>query len=269
MVQCVDKKSRELCHSKKRCSNKRCELAPDLSVVIPVLNEIKHIENLLDSLRTQKTDYSFEIVLSDNGSIDGTMEYLKRQKDVKLVREKKKGISFARNTAIRVADAPFLAQTDADSQVPENWIQEIGDALIQDKYDMVGGLIEWDIKDPKIRSLMKHRGTNSLETIYKKWKNDKSVPMWFTGANMAFSRKIYNAYGGYREDLNWGEDTDFSVKTIGKNKIKFLPNITIKTSPRRYGETIPDILEGLSLANIRKNLYKLGLSGKVPYERRD
>ena len=50
-------------------------------IVIPSFNEKKYIKNLLNDLLIQ-TFEDFKIIISDNGSTDGTIEYLKKNKEV-------------------------------------------------------------------------------------------------------------------------------------------------------------------------------------------
>lgn len=241
-----------------------------ISIVVPALNERDNIPNLLKSLRSQETEYIYEIVIGDNGSTDGTYEYLSKQPDVTVVKIAQKGISQARNGTILASKAPYLAQTDSDSIVPKNWIQEIGDSLINQKHDMVGGLIEWEIKDPTVKAILSSVGTSTMGQAYEKWKEDHSKPMWFTGSNNAFSRKVFNDYGGLDKDAHWGEDIKFSTSVIKKTEnIKFIPNITVKTSPRRFGNKISDVLEGVFISAFRRKLLPLGLNKKIQYERKN
>ena len=75
---------------------------PAISVVVPTLNEEKYIGRLLGSLSKQ-TFKDFEIVISDCASQDSTREIAKRYPKVRIVIEKKKGISAGRNAGARVA----------------------------------------------------------------------------------------------------------------------------------------------------------------------
>jgi glycosyltransferase involved in cell wall biosynthesis len=59
----------------------RNSLAPDLSIVIPIYNEVESIPKLLDAIATsfQDSDLSYEILCIDDGSSDGSAQLLKQQ----------------------------------------------------------------------------------------------------------------------------------------------------------------------------------------------
>jgi len=56
-----------------------------ISICVPTYNRLIHIKKLIDSIREGIGDYPYEIIVGDGGSNDGTIEYLKNQKDVTLV----------------------------------------------------------------------------------------------------------------------------------------------------------------------------------------
>lgn len=56
-----------------------------ISICVPTYNRLVHIKKLIDSVREGIGDYPYEIIVADGGSNDGTIEYLKKQKDVTLI----------------------------------------------------------------------------------------------------------------------------------------------------------------------------------------
>ncbi len=75
------------------------KLKPIISVVIPAYNEENYIEACLKSLRNQKTNVPYEIVVCDNNSTDRTVEIAKKYAD-KVVYERRQGIGYARNKGV-------------------------------------------------------------------------------------------------------------------------------------------------------------------------
>ena len=67
------------------------------SVVIPTYNRVPFLPSALDSVRRQRfTDY--EIIVVDDGSEDGTCDYLQRQKDrLRILRQSNRGPGAERN----------------------------------------------------------------------------------------------------------------------------------------------------------------------------
>lgn len=73
----------------------------DVSVCIPTYFHEKYITLALESVLTQKTNYTYEIVISDDGSQDGTMdivlEYKERYPELFVVNHNKKNIGIPEN----------------------------------------------------------------------------------------------------------------------------------------------------------------------------
>jgi len=87
-----------------------------LSVIIPIYNEVESIEEILK--RVQETERAWEILLVDDGSIDGTRDLLKEMDGKGSVRvilkEKNEGKGSAVTIGIREAKGEVLLIQDAD-----------------------------------------------------------------------------------------------------------------------------------------------------------
>jgi dolichol-phosphate hexosyltransferase len=95
------------------------EQLPDgLSILMPVYNEIERIERALDATLAVDLPCPFELVLVDDGSTDGTVDYLKNRSFPDNVRvifhEKNQGKGAAVRTAVGDAKLRFCAIFDAD-----------------------------------------------------------------------------------------------------------------------------------------------------------
>lgn len=94
-----------------------------LSIIIPIYNQEKFIDDCLDS--TTKTKKDIEIVLIDDGSIDNSLniikEYSKKDKRVKVYHQENKGVSVARNEGIKKATGEYIAFVDSDDLLTEDW----------------------------------------------------------------------------------------------------------------------------------------------------
>ena len=95
--------------------------APDISVLVPVMNEEGNIRPLIDEITAVYAGRSFEIVYVNDGSDDGTAEELNRAAvAVKQLRvfthESRTGQSAALRTALSKARAPLIAVLDGDGQ---------------------------------------------------------------------------------------------------------------------------------------------------------
>lgn len=103
-----------------------------VSVVIPVYNEESRIKNCLNSLMKQD-DKPDEIIMVDNNSTDNTVSIAKKYKDIKIINEKKQGITPARNKGFNTAKYEIIARCDADSVLPTNWVKQIRKVFSKNK----------------------------------------------------------------------------------------------------------------------------------------
>jgi hypothetical protein len=86
---------------------------PLFSVVIPTYNRRALLENALQSVWNQTfTDY--EVIVVDDGSTDGTREYLTSLAGVTVLTQENRGPGAARNLAIRQAEGRYIAFLDSD-----------------------------------------------------------------------------------------------------------------------------------------------------------
>jgi len=95
-----------------------------VSVVILVYNEEKLIKNCLDSLMNQ-TEKHDEIIVVDNNCTDKTINIVKKYSVVKIIQEKKQGMTPARNTGFNNTRHEIIIKCDADSILPSDWIKNI------------------------------------------------------------------------------------------------------------------------------------------------
>lgn len=117
----------------------------DLSVIIPLYNVEKYIEECLDSILTQKIDYTYEIILVDDGSTDKTAKlvepYLKD--NIKLICQQNSGQSVARNRALYESHGKYIMFVDGDDVLLPDAIQNLMDAAIKNCADIAEGNVIW------------------------------------------------------------------------------------------------------------------------------
>ena len=89
---------------------------PDISIVTPVFNSFRWIELCLQSVRHALKERNYEHIVVDGGSTDGTLEYLKQQKDIRLIPGPDKGMYDALNKGMATARGRILGHLNADEQ---------------------------------------------------------------------------------------------------------------------------------------------------------
>lgn len=115
-------------------------IKPLLSVVIPVYNVDRYIEECLDSILLQ--DYTdFEVVLIDDGSKDRTAEicdmYVERDNRVSVLHKENEGVSKARSLGARIAKGEYLFFVDGDDLIKEGCFKYISEVINKYKADII------------------------------------------------------------------------------------------------------------------------------------
>jgi len=93
-----------------------------VSVIIPTFNRATFLKTAIESVLRQNYD-NFEIIITDDNSQDNTQGVVKEFSDkrIRYIRQKKnKGVSAARNTAIKVSEGEYIAFLDDDDE----WLAE-------------------------------------------------------------------------------------------------------------------------------------------------
>lgn len=95
-----------------------------VTVIIPNYNGLAFMEPCLTALNRQKCR-EFEILVVDNGSTDGSEEWLKEQKIPSIFLDTNTGFSGAVNAGIRAVQTPYVLLLNNDTEVEENFIGEM------------------------------------------------------------------------------------------------------------------------------------------------
>lgn len=114
----------------------------DLSIIIPFYNTQKYAVRCIESVISQKTEYSVEIILIDDGSPDKCGEILNsysHHKNIRVIHQANKGLSGARNAGVAIAQGEYLLFVDSDDLLCDNAVQELLDTAYRDKADIVEG----------------------------------------------------------------------------------------------------------------------------------
>ena len=124
--------------------NARLFEGPELTVVIPTLNERDNIEPLVDLLDAALDEVSWEAIFVDDDSADGTAERIReisrRDRRVRcLQRVGRRGLTTACIEGALAASAPYIAVMDADMQHDEKLLPRMLAILKSEPIDLVVG----------------------------------------------------------------------------------------------------------------------------------
>ena len=99
---------------------------PLISVIIPNWNGAHHLPTCLESVQSQ-TLREFEVIVADNGSIDGSLELLARDyPEVRvLALGENRGFAGACNAGIAAAQGTYVALLNNDAEADPGWLSEV------------------------------------------------------------------------------------------------------------------------------------------------
>lgn len=118
----------------------------DISVVIPLLNEVESLPELTEWIARvmAANNFTYEILLVDDGSSDGSWEMIcdlhRQNQAIRGIKFRRNyGKSAALNTGFEAANGNVVITMDADLQDSPDEIPELYRMVTQDKYDLVSG----------------------------------------------------------------------------------------------------------------------------------
>src|SRR3954447_569082 len=112
----------------------------DVSIILPVYNEVEHLKAEIDRIRAamDASEYSYEIIVVDDGSTDGSGELAATIGDVRVMRFlQNRGSGSARKAGTAAARGRITVWTDVDMTYPNDTIPRLVKEL--DGYDQVVG----------------------------------------------------------------------------------------------------------------------------------
>jgi len=199
-----------------------------LSVVIPCLNEEGTISTLLEGLVTQYWHEPWEVIISDNGSTDATMEIVEKYKDrlpflTVIDASGRKGASYARNMGVKAAKGELIAFCDADDEVAPGWLAAIANGIL--KYGFVASRL--DAEKLSDREALKAKGNRR--------QRDGLIAYYYTDyfphastQGLGIKRSIHESINGFDEAMLGCEDCDYCWRAqFAGNDLHFVPEALV------------------------------------------
>ncbi|HEV8391454.1 MAG TPA: glycosyltransferase family 2 protein [Dongiaceae bacterium] len=179
------------------------DASPDLSIVICTRNRAGQLRGTLDSLLAMKTTRTWEAILIDNASTDGTADVIRLASEseprIRYFREERIGLGAARDRGWREARSALISLTDDDCYVAEDYVDSMLAAFDgRPDVGVLGGrILLFDPDDARV-------------TIDERDYPVEFAPRSFVaagalkGANLAFRREALEAIGGFDPELGAG-----------------------------------------------------------------
>ena len=203
-------------------------MKPEISVIIPALNEEKYIEHSLGGLGRQ-TFRNFETIVVDGGSHDRTVRIASGR--ARIVVERKKGPAAARNAGAAVARGKILVFLDADTRPSPRLLETFANAFESMQIVAATGPI---LPLEKTRRTV-GAGYRFVSVLFVRFSILVGMPS-IVGANFAVRRKEFMKEKGFNESMLTYEDWDLSMRLRKLGRICFLKKAVVHTSVRRINE---------------------------------
>ena len=100
----------------------------DVSVIVPCYNIENYVKRCIESLINQKTQFSYEIILIDDGSTDNTggiCDSFFALSNIHIIHQVNGGLSNARNKGVFISKGEYITFVDGDDFVSENYIEDL------------------------------------------------------------------------------------------------------------------------------------------------
>lgn len=115
-------------------------MKPKLSIIVPVYNVRQYLNKCVDSILAQ-TFRDFELIIVDDGSIDGSGEicdeYAKKDSRIKVIHQQNAGQSCARNFGIKFATGDYIGFSDSDDWIEPEMYEKMLKVAETQKADIV------------------------------------------------------------------------------------------------------------------------------------
>jgi glycosyltransferase involved in cell wall biosynthesis len=193
----------------------------EVSVIIPCYNSAAYLGHQLRALSRQDYRGEWEVLVSDNGSSDGSKNIAETFHDGLNLRvvdaSERRSASYARNAGARAATGDKLLFVDADDEVEPGYVAAMAEALesaafVTSRVETARLNAEWN------------------RSAHGPWQEEGLLYPWpdympAAGPNVGIARSVFESMGGYPEEIPTGsEDLAFAWKVqLHGVQLRFVP----------------------------------------------
>ncbi len=188
-----------------------------ISVIIPSYNRLHTLPRAIDSVLNQSVPVH-ELIVVDDGSTDGTVEYIKQHySTIRLISQSQRGVSAARNVGIASAKGQWIALLDSDDEwLPDKIakqqqkLQQLPDSKICHTEEI------WVRNGKRVNAMQKHKKTGG-------WIYENCLPLCaMSPSSIVFHCSVLQAVGLFDEALPACEDYDLWLRICNQFPVIFI-----------------------------------------------
>ncbi|MDD2523864.1 MAG: glycosyltransferase family 2 protein [Endomicrobiaceae bacterium] len=183
-----------------------------ISIIIPVYNSEKYLRQCLDSI-TYQTFKDFECICVNDESTDSSLtilkEYAQEDKRFKIISQKNKGVSAARNTGLNNVFSQYLTFIDSDDWITNDYLEKLYTTIILNNADIV--VTHHIIYHHTDNIFEKESNIKKINNLYQKILSEKNKTIKDIFKIADISRSV------------WGKL--YKIDIIKNNRISFFENV--------------------------------------------
>jgi len=188
-----------------------------ISIILVTRNQLPYTRQCLQSLR-EHTPQEIELIVVDNGSMDGTVEFLHSQAGVRVIANRSnRGYAAGCNQGLAVAGGDFLVLLNNDTIVTADWLAGLLFHVRQDKSVGLAGPLANSVAGSQ-RVPVEFSSLAQLNFFARQLRRlnfgRRRETGFISGMCMLVRREVVERIGGLDERFGYGsfEDDDFCVR---------------------------------------------------------
>lgn len=192
-----------------------------LSVIVPVYNVEKYIEECVESIWRDGKYFNIQIILVDDGSTDGSAkkcDELAKKANIEVWHKKNGGLASARNFGFKKANGKFIAFVDGDDKIDSDSLEKILNYLDKNESDVTFMNLTKFYPDGRLEdmgeNIEKAHLKGSKRDIIKYLSTRQKFPASACGKIYKRDFLVENQLS-FPDDGRISEDLDFALECIG------------------------------------------------------
>lgn len=190
------------------------------SIILPTYNRLDLLPKAVDSVLAQ-TYQNFELIIIDDGSSDGTREYIKKNyasrlesEKIKYIYKENSGVCKTRNVGLRVARYPWIAYIDSDNEITSDFLEIYKQAIEQHRNTILFYAC--------VRRIKSHTLIGG-EFDYKKLLHRNFIDL----GTFVHHRSLYDQLGGFDENMTRLVDWELIIRYTKEKPVHFIDKVVL------------------------------------------
>ncbi len=244
------------------------------SIIIPFRNEAENIPQLIVSLQNiEYPRHLFEVIFVDDASEDNSEKILIESLHSALKNEKNFDFQILKNqrfsnspkkdaitNAIKISNFEWIVTTDADCEVPLNWLNSLDSFIQKNNVKMVCGPVLYKANNEFLQQFQQLDGFSLQAATIGSFGLHK--PLLCNGANLAYRKSVFQEISGFEGNnhLPSGDDIFMMEKVLKvyPNSVKFVKSreMIVKTNGQKsWKDILNQRIRWASKTSKTKNYY--------------